>query len=65
MDGAKVSYVNPRDRWIEKAASRQDDQLRLALGHADRDEIARENGFFSGMKILRMDVPRLRLALKG
>jgi hypothetical protein len=57
--------IDPVKRIAEKAASRHRDEQRVALGRISRADLGKENGFFSGMKILRMVISNTGTVLKG
>lgn len=54
----KIGTFDPEERRKEKARSRADDDRRLRAGEVSRDELRRENGFFSALDVANATLGR-------
>jgi hypothetical protein len=55
-----VDILDSEARARQKQLSRERDELRLASGAVSRDDLRKENGFFSAL-----DLPRFKIAAIG
>lgn len=58
------AFFKPVLRRNEKAESREHDQERVAAGSLQWSDLRPENGLFSGMRILKMEILDRHVRLK-
>jgi hypothetical protein len=63
--GFAQSVYDPLWRKRDKEASRARDEGRLLSGAISRQDMNRENGFLSSLKIVRVDIVGRRVRLKA
>lgn len=51
-----ISVFDPAQRVREKERARQQDSERLAKGYVSRDRLRQENGIFSSLEILKIEM---------